>query len=53
MTEETLFHEALAKANPQDRAAFLDAACGGDHGDGEAFLNKVFHLTTILSRTGC
>ncbi len=29
MTEETLFHEALAKATPQDRAAFLEAACVG------------------------
>ena len=28
MTEETLFHEALAKA-PAERAAFLDAACAG------------------------
>jgi eukaryotic-like serine/threonine-protein kinase len=29
MTEETLFHEALAKADPQERAAFLDQACAG------------------------
>ena len=28
MTEETLFHEALAKS-PQERDAFLDAACAG------------------------
>jgi serine/threonine protein kinase/tetratricopeptide (TPR) repeat protein len=28
MTEEALFHEALAKP-PAERAAFLDAACGG------------------------
>jgi tetratricopeptide (TPR) repeat protein len=28
MTEETLFHEALAKP-PSERAAFLDAACAG------------------------
>jgi tetratricopeptide (TPR) repeat protein len=28
MTEETLFHEALAKP-PAERAAFLDAACAG------------------------
>jgi serine/threonine protein kinase len=29
MTEETLFHEALGKASPQERAAFLDEACAG------------------------
>lgn len=29
MNEESLFHEALAKVNPQERAAFLDAACAG------------------------
>src|SRR5262245_45887207 len=29
MSEETLFHEALAKTNPQERAAFLDEACAG------------------------
>ena len=28
MSEETLFHEALAKP-PAERAAFLDAACAG------------------------
>ncbi len=29
MDEETLFHEALAKANAQERARFLDEACAG------------------------
>ncbi|MFO0844027.1 MAG: serine/threonine-protein kinase [Gemmataceae bacterium] len=29
MTEESLFHEALAQATPHERAAFLDAACAG------------------------
>src|SRR5215831_14437508 len=29
MTEETIFHEALAKADPQERAAYLDQACAG------------------------
>ena len=29
MSEETLFHEALARA-PADRGAFLDAACAGN-----------------------
>jgi WD40 repeat protein/tRNA A-37 threonylcarbamoyl transferase component Bud32 len=29
MTEEALFHEALARATPQERAAFLDVACAG------------------------
>ena len=31
MSEETLFHEALAKS-PAERAAFLDAACAGQPG---------------------
>ncbi|MGO9816175.1 MAG: serine/threonine-protein kinase [Isosphaeraceae bacterium] len=30
MTEETLFHQALARVNPQERAAFLDQACAGE-----------------------
>src|SRR6516162_9902526 len=29
MNEETLFHEALARTTPQQRAAFLDEACAG------------------------
>lgn len=29
MTEETLFHEALARPTPAERRAFLDAACAG------------------------
>jgi hypothetical protein len=31
MTEETLFHEALAKPSAE-RAAYLDAACAGQSG---------------------
>src|SRR5689334_4467512 len=27
MNEESLFHEALARPTPEERAAFLDAAC--------------------------
>src|SRR5438128_7820885 len=30
MQEQTIFVEALEKANPADRVAFLDQACGGD-----------------------
>jgi serine/threonine protein kinase len=30
MTEETLFARALTKADPAERAAFLDQACAGD-----------------------
>src|SRR5262245_35685403 len=30
MTERELFMEALDRASPVDRAAYLDAACGGD-----------------------
>jgi tetratricopeptide (TPR) repeat protein len=29
MNEESLFHEALARPTPRERAAFLDAACAG------------------------
>jgi tetratricopeptide (TPR) repeat protein len=29
MNEESLFHEALARSTPEERAAFLDAACAG------------------------
>lgn len=29
MNEETLYHEALAKATPGERSAFLDRACAG------------------------
>jgi tetratricopeptide (TPR) repeat protein len=29
MNEETLFHEALARSTPRERAAFLDEACAG------------------------
>src|SRR4051794_31363303 len=30
MIEETIFHSALERADPADRAAYLDEACGGD-----------------------
>src|SRR4051794_4902536 len=30
MREETIFHEALARAGAEERAAYLDAACAGD-----------------------
>jgi tetratricopeptide (TPR) repeat protein len=29
MNEESLFHEALARSTPEERAAFLDEACAG------------------------
>src|SRR5262245_24806215 len=29
MSEETIFHEALARPTPEERAAFLDQACTG------------------------
>ncbi len=32
MSEESLFHEALAKSHPSERAAFLDRACAGNPG---------------------
>jgi hypothetical protein len=30
MSEETIFAAALVKANPAERAAFLEGVCGGD-----------------------
>ena len=30
MNEESLFHEALARSTPQERSAFLEAACSGE-----------------------
>jgi serine/threonine protein kinase len=30
MTEEEIFHEALAQSNPAERMAYLDQACAGD-----------------------
>jgi serine/threonine protein kinase/tetratricopeptide (TPR) repeat protein len=30
MCEEEIFHEALARRNPEERAAYLEAVCGGD-----------------------
>ena len=30
MTEEEIFHEALARSTPEERAAYLEQACAGD-----------------------
>ncbi len=30
MSEEEIFHEALARGSPEERAAYLDRACAGD-----------------------
>src|SRR5262245_61384410 len=30
MNEEEIFHQALARSSPEERAAYLDQACGGD-----------------------
>src|SRR3954451_22428214 len=30
MNEEAIFHEALARSSPEERAAYLDQACAGD-----------------------
>ncbi len=30
MSEEEIFHQALARTNPEERAAYLERACGGD-----------------------
>ena len=30
MNEEAIFHEALARSGPEERAAYLEQACAGD-----------------------
>src|SRR5262249_45700455 len=30
MSEEEIFHQALARRDPEERAAYLQQACGGD-----------------------
>ena len=30
MNEEDIFHQALARSRPEERAAYLDGACAGD-----------------------
>ena len=30
MNEEEIFHQALARSSPEERAAYLDQACAGD-----------------------
>src|SRR5262249_46568082 len=30
MSEEEIFHQALARPDPEERAAYLQQACGGD-----------------------
>ena len=30
MSEEEIFHQALARSDPEQRAAYLERACGGD-----------------------
>src|SRR5947209_6084224 len=30
MSEEEIFHQALARTDPEERAAYLEQACGGD-----------------------
>src|SRR5262249_43252741 len=30
MSEEEIFHQAMARRDPMERAAYLDQACGGD-----------------------
>ena len=52
-TEETLFHEGLARADPHERAAFLDEACAGQPGlraAVEALLAASRPDTSILDR---
>src|SRR5271170_2238236 len=48
MTEREIFIEALQKANPGERLAFLDAACGAD----QELLKRVQELLAEHERDG-
>jgi serine/threonine protein kinase len=51
MSEEDIFHEALARANPEERAAYLDQACAGEpalRGSVEALLRANVGATGFL-----
>ena len=55
MTEEEIFHEALARGSPDERAAYLEQACGGDPGlraSVEALLRADGCLMSLLAGGG-
>jgi hypothetical protein len=53
MSEEEIFHQALARRDPEERAAYLEQACGGDaalRASVEALLRAVVGATGFLDR---
>src|SRR4051794_18182013 len=54
MSEEEIFHQALARRDPEERAAYLQQACGGDaalRASVEALLRADLGATGFLDRT--
>ena len=54
MSEEEIFHEALARTDPDERAAYLQQACGDDaalRASIEALLRADVGATGFMERT--
>ncbi len=54
MSEEEIFHQALAQTDPDERAAFLEQACGGNvalRASVEAILRADIGATGFMERT--
>jgi serine/threonine protein kinase/tetratricopeptide (TPR) repeat protein len=54
MSEEEIFHQALTRRDPEERAAYLDRACGGDaalRASVEALLRANVGATDFMERT--
>ncbi len=47
MDEQTIFHDALGRRDPRERAAYLDEACGLDEGLRRAVEAGVDELTVV------
>ena len=55
MSEEEIFHQALARQDPEERAAYLQQACGDDaalRASVEALLRADVGATGFMERTG-
>src|SRR6516162_7555135 len=53
MSEEEIFHQARTHRDPEERAAYLEQACGGDaalRASVEALLRADFGATSFLDR---
>src|SRR6516225_3787870 len=54
MSEEEIFHQARARTDPEERAAYLERACGGDaalRASVEALLRADAGATGFMERT--